>query len=59
MPPRFAAAMACAAPTCCTSQADHAADTMNAYALIKTVHIISSTVLSGLGAGTAFHMRGT
>ncbi len=32
---------------------------MNAYALIKTVHIISSTVLFGLGAGTAFHMLAT
>ncbi len=32
---------------------------MDAYALIKTVHIISSTVLFGLGAGTAFHMLAT
>lgn len=32
---------------------------MIAYTLIKTVHIISSTVLFGLGAGTAFHMLAT
>ena len=32
---------------------------MTAYALLKTVHIISSTVLFGLGAGTAFHMLAT
>jgi len=32
---------------------------MNIYLLLKTVHIISSTVLFGLGAGTAFHMLAT
>ena len=32
---------------------------MTAYALLKTVHVISSTVLFGLGAGTAFHMLAT
>ncbi len=32
---------------------------MVVYTLIKTAHIISSTVLFGVGAGTAFHMLAT
>jgi uncharacterized membrane protein len=32
---------------------------MNTHALLLTIHIISSTVLFGLGAGTAFHMLAT
>ena len=29
---------------------------MNAYVLLKTVHILSSTLLFGTGLGTAFFM---